>query len=359
MVDPILQTIDPSQLTDLSSSTLTSYSAEAEPAHSPLYDRICRRSGSHSFRTNPDIGLSSSTCSSYLASSFCLAISSLGKSKVESDSSSPLRTKLLLRTIPWFNVDSQVPSLCVEDKEKLVLALHTLSNIAVAHFTTEMRLAIQEYRVACTTIDGVSWPPYIETLPVSELVGNRLPDPLSPNCVEKFGTCHLASMATPEFFEDGEWTGSFAYTGLWGVEAQGVAQARDIFDCIGGKNRLVQLNGLDRPNNRYDFVIEPVARFKTVVENDQEGGDFMLRSSFVLRSNCFYSQMGSHVLEMRVEKETGLIDIKEWNAQGGKVGERRGAVLTPFGIVGPLGLDGSWMWLWKREWSGSVEVEDG
>ena len=32
-----------------------------------------------------------------------------------------------------------------------------------------------------------------------------------------------------------------------------------------------------------------------------------------------------------------------------------GAVLTPFGIVGAMSVGASWMWLWKRDWSGGVE----
>ena len=195
-------------------------------------------------------------------------------------------------------------------------------------------------------------------------------------------------MATEEFFEDGEWTGAFAYTGLWGLRAEGTlgrgrGTGRDVFDCVGGVNRMVRLGGWDKPgrggaagDEKNGVVIEGVVRFSRVAGMDGAeeyvGGAAEKERDdendvFVLRSNSFYSQVGTHRLELRVQRGTGLVAVRELDAHGrmeGRFNERGrvdwkgscwGAVLTPFGIVGAMGVGASWMWLWKREWSGGVE----
>ncbi|KAH9206741.1 hypothetical protein DL95DRAFT_66443 [Leptodontidium sp. 2 PMI_412] len=361
------------------------------------------------FPLNPNTALSLPEWQNKLAGSFCLAIahmSALATQKQEqaqrqlqtedrdendnddTGESSDTDTEALnphtpqLCKVPWFNIHTTSPSLSPANRQKLITALHALSQTAIAHFSTEFSLAISEYHIASTSISHVSHPPTTSalTLPLSHLFPH-LPDPFSTDCVEDFGACHLRGMATPDFFEQGEWTGAFAYTGLWGVRTEGgLRGGRDIFDCVGGVNRMVQLSGFDKPNERYEFVIEPVIRFRRVENNegvggegegDGRGGDGERGDEdgdvFVVRSNCFYSQMGTHVLELRVRRSTGLIGVREWNAEGvgkgdgnghgkGKgSGSARGAVLTPFGVVSAMGVETSWMWLWKKEWSGAVE----
>jgi len=297
-----------------------------------------------------------------------------------------------LSKIPWFNFNPRDPSLTPGEKEKLITALHALSLTALANFSIELDVAISEYRIASTTISQVSRPPTSHTISHHLLaLSSSMPDPFSTYSIEKFGRCHLGYMATEEFFEGREWTGAFAYTGLWGVRAQGSlgrGRGRDVFDCVGGVNRMVRLGGWDKPgegdtgDERNGVVIEGVVRFSCVEgkkcgegfkgfkgceggagEKEREGENDV----FVLRSNSFYSQVGTHRLELRVRRSTGLIAVRELDAHGRREervddgegvkwrGSCWGAVLTPFGIVGAMSVGASWMWLWKRDWSGGVE----
>lgn len=301
----------------------------------------------------------------------------------------PFQTPQLCK-IPWFNFNPRDPTLTPEKREKLITAIHALSLTALAHFSTELDIAISEYRTASTTISQVSHPPTSRTVSQHLLsLSCHMPDPLSTGSIEKFGRCHLGHMAREEFFEDGEWTGAFAYTGLWGVKDEGSlgrGRGRDVFDCVGGVNRMVRLGGWDKPvgvasgngvgSGRNGVVIEGVVRFSRVA--GMEGGERYEggaaekegdeeKDVFVLSSNWFYSQLETHRLELRVQRSTGLIAVRELDAHArmeGRSDERGrvdwkgscwGAVLTPFGIVGAMGVGASWMWLWKREWSGGVE----
>ncbi|KAH7348817.1 hypothetical protein BKA65DRAFT_550883 [Rhexocercosporidium sp. MPI-PUGE-AT-0058] len=376
---PILRTITPGMARHLA--------IQASPcSQATLFERSSIEHGEDqkrtlSFPTNPKTSLSNSEWKSKLAGSFCLAVAHMSslvpqdqeeaaEGQDDNDENSDYNTAAerqiriphspQLSKVPWFNIHTSEPSLSADKKATLVTALHALALTAIAHFSTELALAILEHRTGSTTLSQISHPPNSSTLPLSHLPS--LPDPLSTDCVEKFGTCHLKIMATPEFFEEGEWTGAYAYTGLWGVRNGGASRSGervDIFNCVGGVNRTVRLNGLDRPNERFGFVVEERIRFRRVADEGVGGeGDV-----FVLRSNCFYSQMGTHVLELRVRRSTGLIGVREWNAEGVARGNEKGtgggnssgAVLTPFGVVGAIGVGTSWMWLWRREWSGGFE----
>ncbi|KAK0118606.1 hypothetical protein ONS95_007491 [Cadophora gregata] len=428
---PVLKSLTPYLLEHLAVQLSGSLQTDT-----PLFDIPPRKDGRDQqnpliFPVNPNTSFSLEQWQSQLTGSFCFAMTRMSTLSLQKATEEDLRLHQQqtdspqdddpepypeistipppipqLSKIPWFNFNPREPSLSLSPEKRgiLITALHALSLTAIAHFSTELDLAISEYRVASTTIDQVSHPPtsktiakHLWTLASSDSSPSSYPSgfppPFSPLCIDKFGKSHLSYMATEQFFEDGEWTGAFAYTGLWAVKGVG-GLGRDVFDCVGGVNRMVKLGGWDVPNHgergegkRRDgngLVVEGVVRFRRVVgvtedgadmdgQNEMEGGNVGGKKEksdvFMLRSNAFYSQIGTYILELRVQRSTGLIAVKQRDAlahvrgvgggcrNGRGDGSCWGAALTPFGVVGAVGVGGSWMWLWKRDWSGGVERE--
>ena len=106
---------------------------------------------------------------------------------------------------------------------------------------------------------------------------------------------------------------------------------------------------LNSPNA--PVALDHTVRFRVV--NTLSNGDF------VLQSNYFHTRDNMYTLTVLVEKRTGRMSIcmsrPGDSPPHGLQASPRNALNTPFGIV--YGIEpGSWLWLWKVEWSaGSIE----
>lgn len=239
----------------------------------------------------------------------------------------------LLHTVDWFFVDPDDPEITAADVTKLVTQLHALANKAVGLYSMELRSALAANRTAALDSTGLAHPPSAFDIPFRSLM--KLPNPFSHRCTEAFSTCHLSVMASPSFFEGGEWTGYFSFTGGLGREASWSGDPKDLFDGIGGENAALRLNSPP------PFAIERSVRFRVVrIVNPH---------CFIVRSNYFQSQLRAHIMEMTVEMRTGLISINHRDHNGIFLGVNQ-AVITPFGIISACVPD-SWIWLWKKDWT--------
>jgi hypothetical protein len=294
-------------------------------------------SGRPVFPVNPVMQIDISAWRSAQTLNFCLAARLLAEYRL-SYPNEPyyLHRDAQLCTLKWFLLNGREPSLTVEREEGLVVVLHTLANRAVGLFAMELRSAFKYNHTGGPTMDGISFPP--DAVPTHELM--KLPDPYSQDCVQAFTKCHLPAMTDPAFLTSEDWTGYFSFTDQRRFPA--LPNSHDVFDSIGGDNHLVRYNGFDKPNSNYPFVVERTCRFNLVNMIDEH--------SFLLESNCFQSQLGTHIFEMRVNRRNGVVYISQRNHDGILKGEFM-AVMTPFGIVGGCAPLGAWMWLWKSKWS--------
>jgi hypothetical protein len=168
-----------------------------------------------------------------------------------------------------------------------------------------------------------------------------LPQPFSPMSIENFATCHLATMADPSFFIESTWIGCFCVLGDYGLP----------FNAIGGRwadtvsspedtNSPTALAGTFPHGRGFESVI----RFRVV----GKAGN----GSYQLQSNNFYSEAELHNLRITVHRETGYLTIHHWHRMNPDFMITEG-VITPFGVVSWLQLQGRWMWLWRVDWSQS------
>ena len=144
-----------------------------------------------------------------------------------------------------------------------------------------------------------------------------LPLPFTPEAAEKFTSCHLERMATPDFLEDGEWVGYYsAFSG-----------------------RITKPPKFDPPMHRI--------RFSVTRHNTKPKETLILTGKGVDRVGPFHLRgtlsVGTGHLVMG--KEYQNVDIY-WDWRG---------ILTPHGIVANWGHrnGGGWVWLWKASWTNS------
>jgi hypothetical protein len=245
-----------------------------------------------------------------------------------------------LHTADWLFVDPDDPEIAAPDVTKLATQLHTLANKAVGLFSMDLRSALAANRTANPDPTGLAHPPSAFDIPFQFFM--RLPKPFTQGCAEAFSTCHLSVMASPSFFEDGEWTGYFSFTGKMGREGIFLTNPRDHFDGVGGETNRTWLS---QPNPPLPFTIERSIRFQVVRTVNPH--------YFVVHSNYFYSQLRTHIMEMTVETQTGLISIVHRNHLDVLPSGAIQAVITPFGIISGLTED-IWLWLWKKDWTATL-----
>ncbi|KAH9863556.1 hypothetical protein J1614_009488 [Plenodomus biglobosus] len=212
--------------------------------------------------------------------------------------------------------------------------LHVLANRAVGFFYTELCWALNNGAMATESTAGLLPPPTTLAIPFPSFL--RPPLPFTLHGLQQFSTCHLPAMVEPSFFVDDEWTG---YT-------SSNYESKILFDGIGGDNPYVSHNGLDQlPNDRFPFRVERTIRFRLVQEWDSH-------NRFLLQSNCFQSQTRIWMLNITVNKRMGDLKLSMSNPLRYRESNLVYAMMTPFGIVGPILPQGHWIWLWKCEWSG-------
>lgn len=279
--------------------------------------------------TNPSSPFSLSAWQSTQASTFCLATRILSSTAPPLD---PETSPFQLGTIRWLLSTAHQPK-----DTKAIAMQHALANAAVACFCSELRIALCGEKTISENFDGCAYPPSTAEIPLPKLLA--LPVPFSDNAIDAFTSCHVASMTTPDFFTQDEWTGYFSTRGDW----------RSVYHGVGGYCDEAVRNG--RRASVCGPAVESVVRFKVV--KSWPNGDF------VLRSNRFHTPADQHVLTLFVERQTGrltaLLDNPCPLTESTLDVQARNAVVTPFGIVHGV-RPGEWMWLWKSRWSRDMEL---
>ena len=117
-----------------------------------------------------------------------------------------------LQDVGYLNRPLSAAKLSQPTLGKVALILHILGNRVVAEFSRHLEAYFTghenfraEWGGGWAPLRNQPKPPTIEQLPLVRLIDP--PTPFSGDCARPFHTCHLAKMATPEFFEQGEWTG--------------------------------------------------------------------------------------------------------------------------------------------------------
>ncbi|KAF3009572.1 hypothetical protein E8E13_005894 [Curvularia kusanoi] len=128
----------------------------------------------------------------------------------------------------------------------------------------------------------------------------------------------------PNLFTEHAWTGYISTRGDW----------RSVYHGIGGRNLRDVASAKMTNQTKIEgdaVVVDQVVRFRVV--------ETLFNGDFVLQSNYFHTRDGMYTLRMLAEHRTGRLST----------GSRNG-INTPFGII--YGIEpGSWLWLWKAEWS--------
>lgn len=294
------------------------------------------------FPTNPPSVISIETWRKIQAASFCLSARLISQYTEWDWHSSSFEfwppSASLFESAAWFDInpaeDEEFPYI-PEEHPKWDVILHALANKLVGVLGVRLRLFLMERGIDSWT----SFPPTALTIPFSSFI--ELPPPFSFKSVEKFSTCHLQQMATPDFFVDGEWVGFTVYIGSsFSEEGQSWVRRVDSFESF-GCDRIVRNPIQNTPGN--DLVLEKKVKFKFVVWVDAK--------SFILESNWFQSHTTAHKLKLTIDSSTGIVEaVRRKYIMSIEVEERSTAVITPFGLV--IGCkSGQWIWLWKCEWS--------
>ncbi|KAF4628182.1 hypothetical protein G7Y89_g9970 [Cudoniella acicularis] len=164
-------------------------------------------------------------------------------------------------------------------------------------------------------------PPSAFDIPFASFM--KIPAPLSPDCVEQFGKCHLPAMTAPSFLESGTWTG---------------------YLC----------GSLDAPFKTTPTWNAPMRDLTfTTTAQEEDSNILNFRSN-----NSHLGVFGSFHLKGQMWRDSGKMNlVVSWDSEPQKFFFQ--AVMCPFGIIGSFGesTDGLWMWFWKSEWTGGKEVE--
>lgn len=266
--------------------------------------------------------------------SLCFAIGALSDVNHTYQAEEPFAR---LEDVQWFNSTATQ-----RDCADALVMQHALANAAVGSFYLELRAALHGERTIGEDFEGTASPPTASNIPLASQMASGLS--ISPNNLESSSSSCVMATIGPDFFVDHAWTGYLTTRGDW----------RSVYHGIGGHNLMdLPLAGgigdLNSPNA--PVALDHTVRFRVV--NTLSNGDF------VLQSNYFHTRDNMYTLTVLVEKRTGRMSIfmsrPGDSPPRGLLASPRNALNTPFGIV--YGIEpGSWLWLWKVEWSaGSTE----
>ncbi|KAF2099972.1 hypothetical protein NA57DRAFT_55904 [Rhizodiscina lignyota] len=147
----------------------------------------------------------------------------------------------------------------------------------------------------------------------------KLPTPFSGDCVARFNTCHLETMTSKEFLEDGEWTGVYIAT-----------------------EEL--LESPFRPLQQFTF---------------SDCSEYPVPGYVKLQSSEVYGRREIQAM-VRIDRGTAVIQL---TAGPDRIEYVWYGALTPFGFVGSTAHHPvSWVWIWKVAWGSyydpSEEVQE-
>lgn len=269
------------------------------------------------------------------AAAFCLAVQHLSLP-------APSEPSDRLSSVPWFRLaDSNQQEVLAEDRGRRIVMQHALANRAISFFCTKLRYALANGGTSSQSTVGLFAPPTASTIPFPRFMD--LPLPFTPGGPEHFSKCHLPTATVPTFFTDDEWTGYIT------LSRQGDGRC---VNGIGGSHRdgfAPANSGMSTPPGHFPHGrhFERVVRFRLVEEYDG--------NRYRLQSNNFHSELDLHNLSIMVEKDTGHLIITHWHPRTPDF-ITSDAIITPFGIVSRLlPSEPFWMWLWKVQWSESME----
>ncbi|KAF3038974.1 hypothetical protein E8E12_002398 [Didymella heteroderae] len=281
------------------------------------------------FMTNPSSRFGSKEWLSAQTFSLCFAIGALSDANQAYQSEEPFAR---LEDVQWFNSTAAQQ----ECADALVMQ-HTLANAAVGSFCLELRAALHGERTIGEDFEGTASPPTASSIPLaSQMVSNL---PFSPDSLKDPSSSCLMATNGPDFFTNHAWTGYLTTRGDW----------RSVYHGIGGHNLrdLPLKNAVGHmASANIPVALDHTVRFRII--------DTLANGDFVLQSNYFHTRDDMYALTVLVERRTGRLSI--CMSRPGESPPRtlqacpRNALNTPFGIV--YGIEpGSWLWLWKVEWS--------
>ena len=237
-----------------------------------------------------------------------------------------------LEDVQWFNSTASQ-----RDCSESLAMQHALANAAVGSFCLELRSALYGERTIGEDFEGTSNPPTLSSIPMASRIASRLATSTG-SWKDTSPSCFMAAVQ-PSFFTDHAWTGYVSTRGDW----------RSVYHGIGCHN-LRDVPSAKTVSHTYNedaaIAFEQTVRFE-VVETLPNG-------NFILRSNYFHTRNDMYTLNVLVEKRTGRLSVGmsrpgDEASRSLQIGSRNG-LNTPFGIV--YGIEpGSWLWLWKAEWS--------
>lgn len=282
------------------------------------------------FLTDPTSRFETKAWLSAQTASLCFAIGALTDDGYAYQAEEPFAR---LEDVQWFT-STEVRRDC---SDSLVMQ-HALANAAVGSFCLELRAALHGERTIGEDFVGTSSPPTVWNIPLASQIAIGLPS--SPDGLTGSPpSCPMAAVS-PDFFVDHAWTGYLSTRGDW----------RSVYHGIGCHN-LRDLPSANLSNRMHSTNVSVVAdhrvRFRVV--------DTLANGDYILQSNYFHTRDDMYTLTMLVERRTGRLSIS-MSRPGDSTPkplqiESRNALNTPFGIV--YGIEpGSWLWLWKAEWSG-------
>ncbi|KAJ4988574.1 hypothetical protein SVAN01_05865 [Stagonosporopsis vannaccii] len=286
------------------------------------------------FMTDPTSRFETKMWLSAQTASLCFAIGALSDAGYAYQSEEPFAR---LEDVQWFN--------STEDQRQCsdsLVMLHALANAAVGSFCLELRAALHGERTIGEDFEGTSNPPTASSIPLASQIAMGLPSP--PNTLPECSPSCLIAAVSPSFFTDHAWTGYLSTRGDW----------RSVYHGIGCHN-LRDLTSTNLPSRTHTtsvpMVVDHRVKFRVV--------DTLANGDFILQSNFFHTRDNMYTLSMLVERRTGRLSIcmsrpGDATSKPLQIGTRN-ALNTPFGIV--YGIEpGSWLWLWKAEWSDGHNV---
>lgn len=281
------------------------------------------------FMTDPTSRSASKEWISAQAASLCFAIGALSDVNHVYQSEEPFAR---LEDVQWFNSTATQ-----QDCADALVMQHALANAAVGSFCLELRAALHGERTIGEDFEGTASPPTASSIPLASQMVSSLPSS-SSNLKDSSPNCLMVTIG-PDFFTNYAWTGYLTTRGDW----------RSVYHGIGGHNLrdLPLTNGFEHMGSATGLVaLDRTVRFHVV--------DTLANGDFVLQSNYFHTRDNMYTLTVLVERRTGRLSV--CMSRPGDALPRtlqaypRNALNTPFGIV--YGIEpGSWLWLWKAEWS--------